>query len=407
MTTKTTYQSEQLEHFGTRKKFCLILVICWLLPSFEKCMAVEESLQYYKMLSSVEYAGKSQFRNQSETLFTVKKQFLSDSKALYFISGRDDSGNLSTGMTTSFLVDKQTRHMSNYNGDMAFLETLTNHCVDSVKNVTKHNIGKNWEQKFNLSSIDSSFPNQFKFGLSAIKLKTTLYGNIIAVRAMSESFTVKVNGVKAAGNAEGKLNAVYLFDPEIENIYLSITVFEATTTVNGSKEVLRHELATYQTDAEGTSINLNGLGKDFERFVRKVGLTNQTVKIDKKSNLPQWVTSDGLRVAQISNVCAAIACEGALNPVVTICVPAARTVAMQGAGKIGTAGVDTTVGGLLAKNLAGVGAMKIAVAPAIIGAAGVNGTTLLAGGGAAAGGAVAVGAGGGGGGSSSSDIASP
>lgn len=51
--------------------------------------AENENVQYYKMLSAVEYSGKKQFRNQIETLFTVRKQPLSDDKTQYFISSSD------------------------------------------------------------------------------------------------------------------------------------------------------------------------------------------------------------------------------------------------------------------------------------------------------------------------------
>ncbi|MDO8303594.1 MAG: hypothetical protein Q7T18_10160, partial [Sedimentisphaerales bacterium] len=138
----------------------------------------------------------------------------------------------------------------------------------------------------------------------------------------------------------------------------------------------------------------------------KVGLTTEAVKIEKLSTLPQWVRSDGFRVIQASNICAAIACEGALNPVATFYVPAARTVTMQGASALGATGNTITVGSLLAKNVAGIGAMKIAVAPTFMGL-GSSGAILLGGGAAVAGGAVAVGGGGGGGGSSHSTVASP
>ena len=43
-----------------------------------------------------------------------------------------------------------------------------------------------------------------------------------------------------------------------------------------------------------------------------------------------------MTASQISGLTAAVSCEGALNPVVTRCIPAAQTIALQTGGKIGT-----------------------------------------------------------------------
>jgi hypothetical protein len=382
--------------------FCFVAVIC-LLSGGKTCLAADESVQYYKMLTTLEYSGKTQFRNQAELFFTVKKQFLSDDKTLYFLTAKDiSSTKLESPLNMSFFIDSKTHYLSADNGDLAFIEKLTNYCVDEIKSVAKNSVEKSWQQSFNLSPIDKSFSSSLGFGLNATKFKTQNFGEVIAVRAISKPFTIATSdGKNGMGDVQGTLNALYLFDPKIENVYMSIAVFEATTKVNGSKEVLRYELATYQTDADGTSINLTGLGKEFESYARKVGLTTEAVKMEKLSVLPQWVRSDGFRVIQASNICAAIACEGALNPVATLYIPAARTITMQGASTLGATGNTATVSGLLAKNLTGVGAMKIAVVPAFA-AGGISGATLIGGGAAAAGGAVAVGGGGGGGGSAAS-----
>ena len=91
---------------------------------------------------------------------------------------------------------------------------------------------------------------------------------------------------------------------------------------------------------------------------------------------------------------AAMACEGALNPVVTVCIPAARVVAMQCFGRLASADELRSISALLAKSVPGIGAMKIAVAPASMGiglgtagtAAGATaGTVAIAGGGSAGG----------------------
>ena len=118
---------------------------------------------------------------------------------------------------------------------------------------------------------------------------------------------------------------------------MSISVFEATTNINGFKEKLRREVATYTTDAMGVSADFSGLDKNFEKLVRKLGLKRKSLKVVKTSPLPQWAMSEGLRAAQLTNMYAAMVCEGALNPVITVCIPAARVVAMQCFGRLASA----------------------------------------------------------------------
>jgi hypothetical protein len=362
------------------------------------------------MLSTVEYAGKGQFRNQVETLFTVRKQFLSDDQVRYFISTNDfdligddlNSGQRSSSSELSFVVDNKTRHLSGTSKDLALLEIINNECVSSLKEVTKENIGKTWKQSFALPFLDHFLAVELEFTLTAIQLKTKAFGEMIAVRALSEPFIVKVTEGKGTGDAKSRINAIYLFDPEIEDIYLSISVFEATTRVSGSNEKLRCEMATYKTDAAGVSVDLSDIDKKFEKFVRKVGLSAKSIKVTKESSLPAWAQHKGLAAAQVSNLCAAMACEGASNPVVIVCMPAAHTLALQSAGKLITAGKIETISRLLVKNIPGVGGMKIAVAPAFMGMSlGTVGAIT----GGTVGGTVAIAGGGGGGGSSSSAAA--
>lgn len=342
----------------------MALSVMLLLPSGATGLAREmESVQHYKMISSVEYTGGGQFRNQVETLFTVRKEALSDDKVLYLLSGSNLAPKLaqvSSPIEFSFVLDRNTRHLSSVGGeDMTFWARVNNESIKSLKKVTKDNVGKTWKQSINLSSLGGSLPGELKFTLTAMELNTDVFGEIIAVRALSEPFFVK------SGNSSlrSKINAVYLFDPKIEEIYLSISVFETTKDANG-KKTLRHEVATYRTNAAGVSVDLNGLGPKFEKFVRKVGLSNKSVKIEKESPLPQWAKSEGLAAAQVANICAAMACEGALNPVVTVCIPSARIVAMQSLGQISSIGAFETVAGSLGKGVTGIGTMKIAVAPA-------------------------------------------
>lgn len=375
--------------FWTGRDFYLVLAVSvvLLLPLAKAGLAAtNESAQHFKMLSTIEYAGKGQFRNQAETQFAVTKKPLADNKVQYSISPRD----------LSFVLDRKTRQLSGASKDLALLEKVNNLCVPSLKKVTRENINKTWKQTFDLSLLDKPILKELKFTMSAIKVETKLFGEMIAVRALSEPFTVtapKKDGGR--GPIKAKVNTVYLFDPEIEDIYLSISVFEATTKINGPKEKLRHEVATYMTNASGESVDLAGLGKKFEKFVQKVGLTGKSLKVVDQSLLPQWARAEGLNAAHVANICASTACEGALNPVVTVCMPAARTVSMQSFGTLtgGFAAAGGTVGSLGA-GVPAVGALNIAAAPAFLGV-GVGTAAAIAGGTA---GTIAVAGGGGGGG---------
>ena len=276
--------------------------------------------------------------------------------------------------------------MSGVGEDMAFWAKVNNESVKSLKQkVTKENVGTTWKQSFGLSSLSDSLPSRLGFTLTAIELKTEVFGEMIAVRALSEPFFVK----SGTDSIRSKINAIYLFDPKIEDIYLSISVFEGTTNVNGHKEILRHEVATYRTDSAGASVDLSGLGREFEKFVRKVGLSRKGVKVVEESPLPQWAQSEGLAAAQVTNICAAMACEGAPNPVITVCIPAARTVGSQSLGQIPSIGSFATAGtvaGSLGKSVVGIGTMKIAAAPTVLGMGLGTATTVAAG--AAAGGLI-------------------
>jgi len=391
------------------------LSLVLVLPSVRVGLAAEdESVQHFKMLSDVEYTGKSQFKNLVEVLFTVRKQPLSDDNVQYFIStngfdlvGDDpNSGQQFSFKELSFVINRKTRQLSETSKDLAFLEKVSNQCVRSIKEVTNKNVGKTWKQSFDLSPLGNSLPSEVKLTLTAVKLKTKVFGEMILVRALSEPFVIKTTKTSSdTGSIQSRINAVYLFDPRIEEIYLSISVFEATTTINGFKERFRHELATYKSDAAGVPADLSGLDKSFEKLVRKVGLTRKSLKVVEESPLPQWARSEGLGAAQLANICAAVACEGALNPVTTICIPAGRTVALQSFGKSASVGALGTVSSSLAKSIPGLGTMKIAVAPAFMGVG--LGTAGAAAGGATA---IAAGAGGGGGGSRGegrSSVASP
>lgn len=304
------------------KNFCgglAYLMAALVLLTFANTSAAagDESVQHYKMISTVEYVGQGQFRNQVEELFTVKEKPLSNDKVQYFISAKDLFEEL------SFVVDRGAQRLSQTSKNSAFWAQVNNQCVKSLKKVTKANIGKTWKQTFDLSSVSKLLPAELKFTLTAIQVENQKLGEMIAVRALSEPFFVKQETVTS------RINTVYLFDSEIEDIFLSVSVFESTTIMNGFKETLSNKVATCKTDAAGEPVNLKGLGKEFEKFVERLNLTKD-LEVVKASALPEWAKTEGLQAAQASSICSALACEGALNPVATVSIPTAKVIELQG-----------------------------------------------------------------------------
>lgn len=326
----------------SRRDFCLMMAlsVMLLLSSGATGLAREkESVQHYKMLSTLEYGGKTQFRSRVEKLFTVRKQSLLDDKVRYVVSannldvvGEDlNSGQPSSFKELSFVVDGKTQHLSGTDKDLAFLEKLSNQCVVSLEKVTKKNVGKTWKQSFDVSSLGNSLPRELRFTLTAIPLETEAFGELVAVRALSEPFFVKVaKGKGAVGSIQCRVNCVYVFDSEFEDIYLSMSVFKAATNVNGINEKLQHVVTTLKTDAAGRSADFNELSKnkDFAKLVSKLGVT-RSLKVVKGAPLPQWARVEGVRAAQVANICAATSCEGALNPVATVFIPVVSTIKLQ------------------------------------------------------------------------------
>ncbi len=382
----TLCYTKRTKHALSTEHLYLSVVMSALLMGPVGLAGDQPSVHHYKMVSSIEYAGKGQFRNQVETLFTVRKQPLSDDKVQYSLSLNDRDPQLavqSLSTPLSFILDRNTGHLSAYGEDMALWAKVNNESIKSLTKVTKENVGKTWKQSINLSSPGGSFPPRLRFTLAAIEVTTDKFGEMIAVRALSEPFFIKLG----KGSARCRMNAVYLFDPNIEDIYLSISAFEASTDFNGFGETLRHEVATYKTDVTGTSVDLTGLGTEFEKFAREVGLRTKGVKVVDETPLPLWAQSEGLVTAQVANICVAVACEGAPNPVVTVCMPAARLVAMQTMGQISTVGTLATAGTVattLGQSVPGIATMKIAMAPAFAGLG--LGTTATVAGAATAGG---------------------
>jgi len=287
-----------------------------------------ESIEHYKMISTVEYAGKGQFRNQVVTIFTVRERPMPGTKVMYSFTAKDPNltpTQTASPMAFSFVIDRKTRRVSDAAKDLVFWAKVNNESVKSLNKVTKDNIGKTWKQSVDLSSLDETLFDELNFTLTAIPARTNLFGEMIAVRALSEPFVIKIS----KGFVRCKINTVYLFGPNMEEIYLSISVFEAATDVNGFNETLRHEVATYKTDPAGVPVDLSDVGKDFERLVAKVGLSKTSLEIKEESRLPQWARSEGLRAAEVATICSAAVCEGAPNPVATISIPTARVLQFQ------------------------------------------------------------------------------
>jgi hypothetical protein len=303
--------------------FILFQVIC-----LTDLAWAEESIHHYKMVSTVEYSGEGQFRNQTESFYTVTKEALQNDKIRYSIATDDpnvDGQQEYPSLAFSFVVDKNTQNVSAVDKDMSFWAKVHNESVKSLRKVSRDYVGKTWKQSIDLSALNDVLPDELRFTLTAISLNTDIAGEMIAVRAMSEPFFVKIE----KGSFRTKINTVYLFDYQIEDIYLNISVFEAATDVRGLNETLRHEVATYKTDAYGAPVDLSDVGQDFERLVAKVGLRKSGLEIVRETKLPKWVYTKGLRSAQISNICSSAVCEGALNPVTMISMPIAQILEFQ------------------------------------------------------------------------------
>lgn len=359
--------------FWALPEFCLVvLLVVFLLQPFVPALAENNSVQHYKMFSTVEYSGKQKFKSQVETLVTTRKEYLSDQKVRYHLSARDF--DLITGSSTpgqvSFVVDRSNGQLSEGGKDLALLKEINNRCVNSLEPVTEAKIGKTWKQSFNLSFLDHLLADELKFTLTAMQIETE-DGGMIAVRALSEPFIIKATDTTGKiQQLKARINSAYLFDSQIEDIYISVSVFEASGKIDGVKGTLRHEVATYKADAEGVCVSLEKLNKKFAKFLQKVGLEKKSLEVKTQGTLPRWAQSEALVAAQVANICAAMACEGASNPVALVFIPAAKAVSLQTLGTItsigpiaAAAGSLGTVGGALGASVPAFGTMQIAAAP--------------------------------------------
>ncbi len=374
----------------------LVLALC------ETAAATGTGSQHYRMISSIEYKGQTQYKHRTQELVRVRKEAIGAGEFKYNIATDNSIANIEAGAEynpnwsseVSFNMNPETRAITSSQDELTFFKLMHNRCVMSLSKVSSEQIDTTWKQSFDLSYLGRAFESELKFTVTAIGLNTEAFGDLVAVRAISEPFNYTIqNEVGEVDSLKCKASAVYVFDPAIEEVYLSVSVFEGTTKLTGKKETLRHELATYKTDAAGASIDLTGLGKKFEKLVRKVGLTNKDLKVKEEGILPAWAQFDGLRAIKVSTACSGLACEGALNPVSSIYIPASRLVTLQGLGQIPSAAVPMgTVSTSLAQNVAALGSMKIATGPTILGMSPMTAGGVIGGG---VGGGVAAGGGGG------------
>jgi len=316
--------------------FLITLSVIVLVMSMNGLAGNDEGMEYYKKISTVEYSGEGQFRDQTETSYSVEKEVFANDRVRYSFIISDPNAETARKASSdfSFVIDRQTKLMSAAGRDLAFWAQINNASVKSLEKVTKDYVGKTWKQTVDLSSVSDSPVNDISFTLTAIDVRTRAFGNMIAVRALSEPFFVTID----KGPLQCKVNSVYLFDQEIDNVYLSISIFVADTEARGMKESLRHEVATYRTNASGRPLDLSDVGKDFEALVAKVGLRRDSLQIVDEADLPKWVQTKGVSVVQVAIICAGAVSEGAINPVPVVTMPHARTLGDQIGGAFGPAG---------------------------------------------------------------------
>jgi hypothetical protein len=349
-----------------RLHFLISVGVIVLAMSVSSIAANEANVDYFKMISTLEYTGDGQFRNQTESAYSVTKEMFANDRVRYSFSMLDPNSKPGKKASSefSFVIDKSTGLMSAAGRDMSFWARVNNETIKSLDKVTKDYVGKTWKQSVDLASVDGCPVNEITFTLTAIDVRTKAFGDMTAVRALSEPFFVTVD----KGPLRCRINTVCLFDSSMEDVYLCISVFDAATDARGTRETFRNEVATYRTDAAGKPYDLSDVGRDFEALVARVGLRKDTLQITKETDLPKWARDEGVTVAQVSNICSSAVCEGALNPVGLVSMQAARVLSNQ-AGVGGAAGGGSLLGKLLSGfgwNLPTVGVVTAAIAVPVI-----------------------------------------
>lgn len=303
----------------------------------------EQKTDYFKLVSTVEYtaerAGQNrQYRHQAEPWFMVTTAPQLNDETHYNLLTTDlefqteyaaelyrNIGEINYDLT-------QKRYMTSVDDDLIHLLKMNNECVRSLEGQVPKEVGKTWTCRFNLKIFEHySLPDELKFTVTSIKVRTDELGDLVAVRAISDPFMVKaVRQIDGYGFVKCQLASVYLFDPYVyetnaEDVYVSATVFIATTKMDDMTQNYRYEFGTYKTDADANAIDMEGLGTELEDFVRQIHLVPEPLDVNDAAGLPFWAKSEIVNAAQLATACAAVACEQDLvNPVASIYLAAAR-----------------------------------------------------------------------------------
>src|SRR4030065_243154 len=159
------------------RTFTLIMLLSFIFVTMFGTLSMAsqgKNIQHYKLLSILEYSGENQFKSEFEINCTIKRFALSDDKIQYVISTNNQTEAASSQKAgeqcslndLSFIVDNKTRILSTTDTGLAFLEKVANECSKTLTAVTRDNIAKTWQQRFNFSSIDNSLPRQLRFTLT-------------------------------------------------------------------------------------------------------------------------------------------------------------------------------------------------------------------------------------------------
>jgi hypothetical protein len=321
-----------------------------------------QNIDYFHLISTVEYTAKQdkekrQYRHQMESCFAVTSWPTSARQKHYRVS--TDQLKMKNDYVYKEYKDisqinydlTDQRYMTAVDTDLQYLKKMNNQCIDTLKDKDIKGPNKTWTCRFNLGIFNHySLPDELKFTVSSIKVPTKKLGDLVAVRAISDPFMVKVVGqVENYGYVKCQVASVYLFNPYVldrngEDLYVSTTAFVASTKMDDMTQEYRYEFGTYKTDVNGTPVDINGLDYVFEGFVKKIKLTPQPIEVNKPTGMPFWAKSEIVNAAQLASTCSAVACEQTIvNPVSSIYLAAARIYQLQDDHLLIPATIDRTV----------------------------------------------------------------
>jgi hypothetical protein len=308
----------------------------------------EQRTDYFKLISTVEYTAKRgsesrQYRHQAEPWFAVTTIPQTDSQRRYHLITGDlrflnrylQQKYENAGEINYELIEK--RLIAGVDSDLSALQKMNNECVKTIGGKAPNKIGEQWKCKFNLGIFNHySLPKELKFTVTSIKVPTDKLGDLVAVRAVSDPFLVKAAAqIEGYGYVRCKIASVYLFDPYMyetgeEDVYVGATVFLAATGMDDMTQQYRWEFGIYKTDTEASAIDMNGLSRDLEGFVRDIQLIPEPIQVKNSCCPPMWAQSEIANAAQLASACAAVACEqNIVNPVASIYLASARVYSLQ------------------------------------------------------------------------------